>query len=235
MRILWSKPLKSTPEALHGASDFSRFRASPRDDLYGAGELCVFLHDLHVYRTIVDIHEQQSVLRLQLSLIQTAGDLVQVTLLREHAQGPNQMMWVLPTGGFDPVKHGGSKEAGARAELSEEAHLTGGDFQQLTPPNHPGIVEGKWCANRFTPFLCLNPQVGGLILSHPPSPHTPGVGPPSSKMAWMIRKLLQQTGSWASQCLLTPDFCTWELFLPDNAERKWQRNGPFLWSQTFDL
>lgn len=84
----------------------------------------------------------------------------QVTLLREHAQGPNQMMWVLPTGGFDPVKHGDSREAGARAELSEEAHLTGGEMVQLTPANHPGIVEGKWCANRFTPFLALNPQVG---------------------------------------------------------------------------
>ncbi|KAK9818693.1 hypothetical protein WJX74_007454 [Apatococcus lobatus] len=82
----------------------------------------------------------------------------QVTLLREHAQGPNQMMWVLPTGGFDPLKHGDSWEAGARAEMSEEAHLNGGDFVQLTPAGHPGIVEGKWCANRFTPFLCLNPQ-----------------------------------------------------------------------------
>ena len=84
---------------------------------------------------------------------------LQVTLLREHAQGPNQMMWVLPTGGFDPVKHGDSREAGARAELSEEAHLTGGEMVQLTPAQHPGIVEGKWCANRFTPFLALNPQV----------------------------------------------------------------------------
>ena len=29
----------------------------------------------------------------------------QVTLLREHCQGPNKMMFVLPTGGFDPRRH----------------------------------------------------------------------------------------------------------------------------------
>ena len=29
----------------------------------------------------------------------------QVTLLREHCQGPNRMMFVLPTGGFEPRRH----------------------------------------------------------------------------------------------------------------------------------
>jgi len=59
-------------------------------------------------------------------------------------QGPNQMMWVLPTGGYDPRKHS-SYEACARAELSEEAHLTGGDWWSLLPEGHPGIAEVKWC------------------------------------------------------------------------------------------
>ena len=42
-----------------------------------------------------------------------------MTLLREHCQGPNQMMFVLPTGGFDPSKHA-DWLACAKAELSEE-------------------------------------------------------------------------------------------------------------------
>ena len=28
---------------------------------------------------------------------------------------------------------------------------------ELLPPDHPGIAEVKWCANRFTPFLCIDP------------------------------------------------------------------------------
>lgn len=43
----------------------------------------------------------------------------QVTLLREHCQGPNAMLYTLPTGGFDPRKSP-SALAAARAELSEE-------------------------------------------------------------------------------------------------------------------
>lgn len=43
----------------------------------------------------------------------------QVTLLREFSQGINDMLWVLPTGGFDPKKHA-SLKACAQAELSEE-------------------------------------------------------------------------------------------------------------------
>ena len=145
----------------------------------------------------------------------------QVTLLREHCQGPNQMMFVLPTGGFDPSKHA-DWLACAKAELSEEvgkataqehhlggavipskdkeqtrtdlkkerrsredreerrerekrgccykdvaldcadyqqACLHGGTWQPLLAEDHPGIAEVKWCANRFTPFLCIDPQV----------------------------------------------------------------------------
>ena len=43
----------------------------------------------------------------------------QVTLLREHCQGVNEMMYVLPTGGFDPRRHA-ARQACAEAELSEE-------------------------------------------------------------------------------------------------------------------
>ncbi|KAK9843778.1 hypothetical protein WJX81_005907 [Elliptochloris bilobata] len=85
----------------------------------------------------------------------------EVTLLREHCQGPNKMMFVLPTGSFDPKRHGG-REACARAELSEEAHLAGGEWQRLLPADHAGLAEVKWSPNRFTPFLCIGPQADGM-------------------------------------------------------------------------
>ena len=45
--------------------------------------------------------------------------LLQVTLVREHCQGPNAMLWTLPAGGYDPRKSA-SFLAAAQAELSEE-------------------------------------------------------------------------------------------------------------------
>jgi hypothetical protein len=44
----------------------------------------------------------------------------QVTLLREYSQGVGEMTWVLPTGAYDPRRHGTPLAAG-QAELSEEA------------------------------------------------------------------------------------------------------------------
>lgn len=44
---------------------------------------------------------------------------MQVTLLREHCQGLNDMLFTLPTGGFDPRKHSSHSDAAA-SELSEE-------------------------------------------------------------------------------------------------------------------
>ena len=82
-----------------------------------------------------------------------------VTLIREFAQAapPHAArVLTLPCGGFDPRKHADLLEA-ARAELSEEARLTGGEWHRLLPDGHPGILESKWCRNRFTPFLCVDP------------------------------------------------------------------------------
>ena len=81
-------------------------------------------------------------------------------LLREFAQAalPQRgSLANLPTGGFDPRKHANRAEA-ARAELSEEAQLRGGEWVCLLPPDHPGVLEAKWCRNRFTPFLCIDPE-----------------------------------------------------------------------------
>ena len=79
-----------------------------------------------------------------------------VTLVREFAQGPGTLVWSLPAGGVDPARHA-SLEATAAAELSEECQLAGGELVRLTPPDHPGLLETKWCCNRYTPFLCIDP------------------------------------------------------------------------------
>ena len=79
-----------------------------------------------------------------------------VTLIREFAQGPNALAWTLPTGGFEPAKHASLVAAG-RAELAEEARLGGGAWESLLPADHPGLPEVKWCANRFTPLMCVGP------------------------------------------------------------------------------
>eukprot|EP00325_Prymnesiales_sp_UTEX-LB-985_P003493 CAMPEP_0174705598 /NCGR_PEP_ID=MMETSP1094-20130205/8771_1 /TAXON_ID=156173 /ORGANISM="Chrysochromulina brevifilum, Strain UTEX LB 985" /LENGTH=139 /DNA_ID=CAMNT_0015903793 /DNA_START=164 /DNA_END=583 /DNA_ORIENTATION=- len=82
-------------------------------------------------------------------------------MLREFAQAalphaPTTL--VLPTGGFEASKHTSMLHA-AKAELSEEAGLCGGTWHALLPEGHPGILEAKWCRNRFTPFLCIDPEV----------------------------------------------------------------------------
>ena len=49
---------------------------------------------------------------------------------------------------------------------SWQAYLLGGKWQPLLAEDHPGIAEVKWCANRFTPFLCIDPQVCPLCNRH---------------------------------------------------------------------
>ena len=33
----------------------------------------------------------------------------------------------------------------------------------LLGAGHPGIAEVKWCANRFTPFLCIDPAAAAVL------------------------------------------------------------------------
>ncbi|KAF5827934.1 hypothetical protein DUNSADRAFT_18519 [Dunaliella salina] len=40
-----------------------------------------------------------------------------------------------------------------------QALLKGGDLVRLIPEDHPGFAEVKWCANRFVPFLVIDPKV----------------------------------------------------------------------------
>ena len=84
------------------------------------------------------------------SLPWTAGE---VTLIREYAQGPNELIYGLPAGSYHMEAHG-SLEGAAWAELSEEAHLTGGEMHRLLEGD-ASIAEVKWCRNRFTPFIVV--------------------------------------------------------------------------------
>ncbi len=82
-----------------------------------------------------------------------------VTMLREFAQAApphGTTVLGLPCGGYDPGRHSSMLHA-AQLELSEEARLRGGSWHPLLPDGHPGILEAKWCRNRFTPFLCIDP------------------------------------------------------------------------------
>lgn len=80
-----------------------------------------------------------------------------VTLIREYAQGANDFLYGVPCGGLSE-KHE-SLEDCVRKELSEEAHLQGGRLIKLIPDGHPGILEVKWCRNRFSPYLVLDPKM----------------------------------------------------------------------------
>ena len=83
-----------------------------------------------------------------------------VTLLREFAQAglpEAALVFGLACGRYDPRKHRSAQHA-AESELSEEAQLEGGRWTRLLPADHPGVLEAKWCRNRFTPFLCVDPQ-----------------------------------------------------------------------------
>lgn len=62
-------------------------------------------------------------------------------------------------GAYDRHKHTSILDS-AQHELSEEAHLKGGQWIDLSPKEQPlGISEMKWGTNRFVPFLCIDPIV----------------------------------------------------------------------------
>ncbi|KAI5083227.1 hypothetical protein GOP47_0002970 [Adiantum capillus-veneris] len=89
-----------------------------------------------------------------------------VTLIKEYAQGANDFVFGVPTGGLSE-KHT-SLEDCVRKELSEEAHLHEGTVIKLIPKEHPGILEVKWCRNRFSPFLVLDAKKDPAPLSQDP-------------------------------------------------------------------
>lgn len=52
----------------------------------------------------------------------------------------------------------------ARAELHEEGQLAGGEMVRLLEGD-TGLIETKWCINKFFPFLVIDPH----RMSAPPS------------------------------------------------------------------
>ncbi|KAJ3412285.1 hypothetical protein HDV05_000996 [Chytridiales sp. JEL 0842] len=80
------------------------------------------------------------------------------TLLLEYMQGINRIRYSLVAGAFDRKKHKTISDT-ATSELSEEAYLTGGRMVCLLPEAHEGVMEVKWCRNRFIPFLCIDPEI----------------------------------------------------------------------------
>ncbi|KAG2199430.1 hypothetical protein INT47_011542 [Mucor saturninus] len=81
-------------------------------------------------------------------------------ILKEYAQGTNEIKYTCVAGSYDKRKHSSVLQA-AQHELSEEAHLKGGEWISLLPKDHSpdGISELKWGKNRFIPYLCLNPTL----------------------------------------------------------------------------
>ncbi|CAO3600776.1 unnamed protein product [Absidia cylindrospora] len=79
-------------------------------------------------------------------------------ILKEYAQGTNEIKYTCVSGSVDRRKHQSPLES-AQHELSEEARLTGGEWISLLPEEQKdGISELKWGRNRFVPYLCINPE-----------------------------------------------------------------------------
>lgn len=77
-----------------------------------------------------------------------------VTLLREYSPGRNRETPSFVAGMFESDKHS-SVEAAARAELSEEALLKGGELERLTIGGG-GVAADKYSLNEFHFYLGLD-------------------------------------------------------------------------------
>ncbi|GJP51827.1 hypothetical protein CLOM_g10959, partial [Closterium sp. NIES-68] len=104
-----------------------------------------------------------------------------VTLLKEYAQGANSLLYTVPCGGLSSSH--ASLEDCVRSELSEEARLRGGRLVRLIPDDHPGLLEVKWCKNRFTPFLIIDPHTDPTPLPRDPEEFIQVLHMPASDLA----------------------------------------------------
>lgn len=77
-----------------------------------------------------------------------------VTLLREYSPGRNRETMSFVAGMFEASKHESLVEA-ARAELSEEAQLKGGELVELTSG---GVAADKYSLNEFYYYLALDAE-----------------------------------------------------------------------------
>ncbi|EKX46814.1 hypothetical protein GUITHDRAFT_107171 [Guillardia theta CCMP2712] len=81
----------------------------------------------------------------------------QFAVIKEYFQGVNRIGSAIACGRYEPSKHNSILHA-AECELSEECALKGGKWIKLIPDGHPGVIEAKWAATRFTPFLVIDPE-----------------------------------------------------------------------------
>ena len=96
-----------------------------------------------------------------------------MTLLREHCQGPNAMLYTLPTGGFDPRKSP-SALAAAHAELSEEVCVA---------PELPALQ----CYSEHDPVAMHD--LGGLLWLWSSCLQCAHVSPALLQGGWLVRAL----------------------------------------------
>lgn len=89
----------------------------------------------------------------------------QVTVLREYSQGVNEMMFVLPTGAFDPRRHSDSLAA-AQAELSEEVRVV----SHLIFGARLGFSEAEACGDQKTARVELCAQTPAVQYTCTPEP-----------------------------------------------------------------
>lgn len=78
------------------------------------------------------------------------------TILREYSPGRNRETPSFVAGMFERGKHSNLEEA-ARAELSEEALLTGGELERLTMGDG-GVAADKYSLNEFHFYLAFDAQ-----------------------------------------------------------------------------
>lgn len=129
------------------------------------------------------------------------------------------MMYTLPAGGYDQRKHATLADCAA-AEMNEEvrrlycfyqhrsffqAQLIGGELVPLLPLDLPGIPESKWCANRFHPFLCIDPR---------PDPNPPPRDAEEFMEVWLYMLTCHHSANYACHCANESSRCcvwTWAM------------------------
>ena len=66
-------------------------------------------------------------------------------------------------------------------------------------PEHPGFVEGKWCSNRFRPYLAMDPRP----VAHPPERDAEEFSIETSRVTFPELKRLMYSGEMMVPSIVT--------------------------------